>query len=53
MRVRNGLLQLDGVLIAQILLEQGLAAVGAAGRHQYVAQILNMMPATEAFILEP
>jgi copper chaperone CopZ len=68
MRVRNGLLQLDGVLVAQVLLEHGVAAVafddrrvavddllsavGAAGndgRHHYVAQVINTMPATEAF----
>lgn len=72
MRVRNGLLQLDGVLVAQVLLERGLAAVafderrvavddlvsavGAAGndgRHHYVAQLLNTMPATEAFTFGP
>lgn len=32
MRVRNGLLQLDGVLLAQVFLEQGIAAVAFDGQ---------------------
>ncbi|MFQ5344022.1 MAG: heavy-metal-associated domain-containing protein [Anaerolineae bacterium] len=74
-RVRNGLLGLEGVLLADVFLEQGLAAaaydpqqlspddlVGAVagagnpsissghsdGRHHYWAELLAVMPATEA-----
>lgn len=32
MRVRNGLLQLDGVLLAEVFLEPGIAAVAFDGR---------------------
>lgn len=32
MRVRNGLLQLDGVLLAEVFLEQGIAAVAFDGQ---------------------
>ncbi len=68
MRVRNGLLDLDGVLIADVHLENGVAAVaydpaevtldglvtavfqsGNDGRHHYQAQIIQTLPANEAF----
>lgn len=67
LRVRNGLLSLDGVLLVDVFLEQGLAAAaydpqqlspatlleavanaGNDGRHHYWADVLAVMPATDA-----
>lgn len=67
-RVRNGLLNLDGVLLADVHLQNAVVSVaydpenvtlaklitavanaGNDGRHHYEAQILQTMPATEAF----
>lgn len=69
-RVRNGLLNLKGVLYADVYLQNGVAAVaydpqqittkglmtavyesGNDGRHEYRAQLLQTMPASEAFTL--
>lgn len=67
MQVHNGLLRLDGVLLAGVSLEQGIAAAaydaervspddlvqavagaGNDGRHHYWAEVVTVMPATEA-----
>lgn len=67
LRVRNGLLGLEGVLLADVFLEQGLAAAaydpqrvslddlvnavagaGNDGRHHYWAEVLTVIPATDA-----
>jgi len=66
-RVRNGLLTLEGVLVADVFLERGVAAAaydpqrvapddlvnavadsGNDGRHHYRAEVLSVVPATEA-----
>lgn len=66
-RVRNGLLNLEGVLLAEIHLEHGIAATafdpnrvtvedliqavsqsGNDGRHHYVAQLIEELPAQQA-----
>jgi copper chaperone CopZ len=66
-RVRNGLLSLDGVLLADVFLDRGMAAAaydpervspkdlvaavagaGNDGRHHYRAEIMTVMPASEA-----
>ena len=71
MRVRNGLLNLKGVLYADVYLQSGVATVaydpqlvttaelvtavtasGNDGRHEYLAHILQTMPAREAFTLD-
>ena len=68
MRVRNGLLNLEGVLFAEVFLEQGIAATaydpqlvtpddlvqaifaaGDDGRHHYRAEMIQEMPATQAW----
>lgn len=70
LRVRNGLLSLDGVLVADVHLERGVAVVafdpkragldnlltavaaaGNDGRHNYQAQSLGTMRASEAFTI--
>ncbi|NOZ71394.1 MAG: heavy-metal-associated domain-containing protein [Chloroflexi bacterium] len=67
MRVRNGLLTLEGVLLADVFLERGVAAAaydpqrvepsdlvqavagsGNDGRHHYQAEVVSVVPATEA-----
>lgn len=69
-RVRNGLLSLEGVLLAEIHLEQGVAATafdpqrvtvedliqavtqsGNDGRHHYLAQLIEELPAEQALRL--
>ena len=66
-RVRNGLLLLDGVLLAEIYLENSLAATaydpqrvtpeeitqavadaGNDGKHHYRAEVVKILPASEA-----
>ncbi len=66
-RVRNCLLSLEGVLLAEVQLEQGIAAAafdpqrvtvedlmrvvtqsGKDGRHHYLAQLIEEMPAEQA-----
>jgi len=66
-RVRNGLLTLDGVLLADVQLENGIAAAaydpqrvtpealtqavagaGNDGKHHYMAEVLKILPASEA-----
>ena len=66
-RVRNGLLSLEGVLLAEVFLDRGVAAAaydpehvdpkdlvaavasaGNDGRHRYRAEIMTVMPASEA-----
>lgn len=44
-RVRNGLLQLDGVLLAQIFLEQGVAAVAFDARQVSAGDLLTAIGA--------
>ena len=67
MRVRNGLLGLEGVIAAEVELGQGLAAAaydpervttedliqavsnaGNDGRHNYFAQLIKQVPASQA-----
>ena len=67
MRVRNGLLGIDGVLLVEVQLEQGIAtaafdqnrvttndllwavtAAGNDGRHNYSAQLIDLVPAEVA-----
>ncbi len=69
LRVRNGLLLTDGVLVAEVSLGRSLAAVafdpqvvtppeleravadaGNDGRHQYRAQVVRVMPASDSLI---
>ncbi|MFQ5859908.1 MAG: heavy-metal-associated domain-containing protein [Anaerolineae bacterium] len=69
LRVRNGLLSLEGVLLADVSLERGLAAAaydpeqvgpddlvnavagaGNDGRHHYWADVLTVIPATDALV---